>query len=845
MKQTEILISFAAAMLVITSGGCSGSFKEQVFSQYTVVTQKNGPALGYCPASGVSIIYEGGKAFKDLNRNGMLDSYEDWRLSPEDRAHDLAGQLGIDELCGLMLCSNHQSVPSQGRGVTAPEIELTDSQKALMRKPSFVRALRNFFQAAWNGEPYPEKIDMSELTAEEKKYLSDTKTITAFVAYMMERTGSVQSYNGTTFALSGANAWDLTDQQKTFIADDNIRGILITSVESPEVAAKWNNSVQALAEGQGHGVPVSIHSDPRHQAASDLEFYAGSGGVISRWPSSLGLGATFDPDLVERFARIASVEYRALGITTALSPQVDVPSEPRWWRFDGTFGEDPVMNAEMARAYCDGFQTSPEGKRISGAWGYESVNAMAKHWFGYGAQEGGRDSHFASGKYSVFPGDNLKTHLIPYTNGAFDLKKGTGCVSAVMPAYSILWNQDISGENVGAGFSQWCIDKVLRQDCKFEGVVCTDWGITLDNTAVDYTGGGEPWGVEQLSVPERFYKIILAGVDEVGGTNDSAPVREAYSLWVKNFGEESAGKRFRESAWRILLNMFRVGLFENPYLNPEESSRIVGNSGFMEEGYKAQLRSVVMVKNKGNGVLPQAGRKKVYLPERHYPAIPGIWGGMSEDHTGYPISPELAGKYYEIVSRPEEADFALVNIFGPATGVGWDAADVKNGGNGYIPISLQYEPYTATTARAVSIAGGHHTESFTNRSYKGKTVKAYNYDDLLLVRNTKKAMGDKPVVVVLCLDKPAVMKEFEPYADAILISFGVQNQAVLDLICGSGEPSGRLPMQIPADMAAVEAQLEDVPMDMACHIDSEGNIYDFGFGLGWQGVIGKKPAGNL
>lgn len=817
--------------------GCTNKKTETIYEQFNLVSQTKGPALGYNPASGVSILDVDGYAFKDLNRNGALDPYEDWRLSPETRAADLAARLSIEEISGLLICSNHQSIPSQGRGVTKAEIELTDAQKALLRKPSFVRALRNFFQAAWNEEPYPKSIDMSELTPQEKAYLSDEKTITAFVAYMMERTGSVQSYNGSTFAKSGASAWDLTDQQKTFMADGNIRGILITSVESPEVAAKWNNTVQAFVEGRGHGIPTGIHSDPRHQAASDLEFYAGSGGTISRWPSSLGLAATFDPQLIERHGQVASVEYRALGITTALSPQVDIATEPRWWRFDGTFGEDPWLAADLARAYCDGFQTSPKGKRISGAWGYESVNAMPKHWFGYGAQEGGRDSHFANGKYAVYPSGLLDLHLKPFVEGAFNLDKGTLSASALMPTYSILWNQDPSGENVGAAFSDWCINRKLRRDAGFDGVVCTDWGITLDNTGVDYTGGGEPWGVENLTIAQRHYKIFRAGVDQIGGTNNSAPVLEAYQMWVNDFGEESAQARFRDSARRLLLNMFRVGLFENPYLDPQETVKIVGNPGYMQEGYQAQLRTVVMLKNTDNSVLPVAERKKVYFPKRHFPSLPGLWGGMSEDHTDYPIDTALIAKYYDIVADPAEADFALVKIFGPATSVGWDAADVKKGSNGYMPISLQYEPYTASLARKESIAGGHHTESFTNRSYKGKSVTTRNYDDLLLVKETRKLMGDKPVVVILCLDKPAVVGEFEPYADAILVSFGVQNQAVLDVVSGKFEPCGLLPMQLPANMETVETQHEDRPRDMVCHKDASGNVYDFAFGMNWSGVI--------
>lgn len=832
MSSLKRLLGIAAVLAV---AACSNETRQETHENFNLVYQSRGPVLGYNPQSGVSVLTVDGKAFKDMDRNGELDPYEDWRLPAEERAKDLASRLSKDELCGLTLVSNHQSIPSEGRGVTVPEVELTDAQKVLMRKPSFVRALRNFFQAAWNGEPYPEKIDMSELTKEEKFYLSDPKYITAFVAHMMERTNSVQSYNGTTFALSGAKPWDMTDQQKKFLGEDQIRGILITSVESPKVAALWNNTVQAYVEGIGHGVPVGIHSDPRHQAPADVEFYAGSGGTISRWPGSLGLAASFDPALMKRHGQIASIEYRALGITTALSPQVDIATEPRWWRFDGTFGEDSDLASDMARAYCDGFQTSSNGRRTYGAWGLESVNAMPKHWFGYGAQEGGRDSHFANGKYAVYPGNNLEEHLKSFL-ASFHLEDGTGSASAVMPTYSILWNQDPSGENVGGAFSDWIIRKKLREDAGFDGAIVTDWGITLDNSAVDYTGGGEPWGVEHLSIAERHYKIFRADVDQIGGSNNVGPVHEAYAMWARDFGEESADARFRESAYRVLLNMFRVGLFENPYLVVEETERVVGNPAYMEEGYDAQLKSVVMLKN-ADGALPQKEKAKVYFPKRHFPSLEGLWGGWSEDHTDYPIAEELIDKYYQRTDNPEEADFALVKIWGPATTVGWSAADVKAGGNGYMPMSLQYEPYTATNAREVSIAGGHHTENFTNRSYKGKTIVAPNRDDMLLVRETKQLMGGKPVVVIWTLDKPAVPAEIEPWADAIIADFYIQDQAILDVVCGKEEPSGLLPMQLPADMETVEAQDEDVPHDMVCYKDALGNVYDFAFGMNWKGVI--------
>jgi len=468
------------------------------------------------------------------------------------------------------------------------------------------------------------------------------------------------------------------------------------------------------------------------------------------------------------------------------------------------------------------------------------VNAMVKHWYGYGAQEGGRDSHFASGKFAVYPGNNRDMHKRPFTEGAFKLDEGTQMASAVMPIYSILWNQDPSGENVGGSYSKWMIQQQLRDEAKFDGVICTDWAITKDMKVLDSPMGGKPWGVEHLTEAERHYKILQAGVDQFGGNNEMGPVLEAYRMWCEEYGEASARERFEQSARRLLLNMFRVGLFENPYLDPAESQRIVGRPDFMEEGFKAQLKSVVMLKNHSNATLPVDKKAKVYVPKRHFPAIPGMWGGVSEEKTVEPIDLALVGKYYEVVKDPEQADFALCLIQEPSNGFGYSSQDVKNGGNGYMPLSLQYNDYTATDARAVSIAGGDPMEKTTNRSFKGKKVTTYNRDDMTMVVDTKKAMGERPVVVVVETGRPIVLSEIEPFADAILISFNVQHQALLDIICGNHEPSALLPMQMPADMKAVEEQQEDVPRDMRCYRDTDGNTYDFAFGLNWKGIINDE-----
>lgn len=625
MKPKNHSIAIWAIGLAMTYSACTTPQKwsEESKEGYVRVTQKGGATLGYAPSSGVKLIEDDGYVFKDLNRNGKLDKYEDWRLGFEERAIDLASQLSEEEIAGLMLYSAHQQIPAQSSGYGA------------------------------------------------------------------------STYNGKTLEESGAKPSDLSDEQKAFLKDDNLRAVLITKVQSPEVAAQWNNNVQAYVEGMGHGIPANNSSDPRHETTANAEYNYGAGGEISQWPTSLGLAATFSPELVKRFGQIASKEYRALGITTALSPQVDLASEPRWTRFTGTFGGDPDLTTDLGRAYIDGFQTSDGEAEIADGWGYESVVAMTKHWPSGGPEEGGRDAHYNYGKYAVYPGNNLADHLQPFVEGAFKLDGPTKTTGAIMPYYTISYGIDPSGKNVGNNFSKYILTDLLREKYHFDGIVCTDWMVTADNKAID-SFDGKCWGVEELSAVQRHYEALKAGVDQFGGNNDMKPVLAAFALGVKEFGQQAWDKRIRASARRLLLPMFRTGLFENPYLDLAETKKLVGNQDFMKEGYDAQVKSLVMLKNKHH-VLPLKNQQlKVYVPKRYFPPVADFFGNKTKDYWDYPVSLELVSHYYQVVDSPSEADFALVFIQGPMSGTGYDAADVKKGGNGYVPISLQYNDYVGS-----------------------------------------------------------------------------------------------------------------------------------------------------
>lgn len=717
----------------------------------TYIHNQGGPVLG---ATSAPVIEQDGLYFKDLERTGELLPYEDWRLTPEARARDLASRLSVEEMAGLMLYSRHQTIPGSAVGP---------------------------FVGTYGGKPLEE---------------------------------------------SGAAETDLTDQQKAFLKDDHVRHVLVAGIKDAGTTAGWNNEAQAYVEALPHGIPVNTSTDPRHGAASAGAEYKTNNGQTSKWPEGLGIAASFDPALCERYAQIISREYRAMGMTTALSPQVDVGTDPRWMRIEDTFGAHPALVTDMGRAYCDGMQSDPEN---GGGWGRGSVAAMAKHWPGGGPCEAGRDAHYPFGKFAVHPGGCQQQHMRPFRDGVFALNGPTGKTASIMPYYTISLDLDPEGEKAGNSYNRYVIQDLLREKAGFDGVVCTDWGITADPLPMVDSFSSRCYGVEHLSEAERHLRILENGCDQFGGNNNIQPILEAYRIGCDRYGEAAMHERFQRSAARLLTNSFRCGLFENPYLDPEQSQRTVGCQAHNEAGFEAQLRSIVLIKN--NGVLPLRKRLRVYVPGR------SIGPRVSFMRTPVPACEKPGAdregmeKFFDWAETPQEADCAIVFIESPIS-------DAYSEATGYRPISLQYRPYTAHNAREHSIGQGDFREQENpDRTYRGKTNTAANERDLDIVLETRAAMPDKPVIVVVRMHNPCVLSELEQAADAIVVDFGVQQEALLQIISGEAEPSGLLPVQLPVSMENVEQHCEDKPLDLTPYVDSCGNAYDFGFGLNWQGQI--------
>lgn len=399
-------------------------------------------------------------------------------------------------------------------------------------------------------------------------------------------------------------------------------------VPDTRALATGYNAIQQAAENTRLGIPVTIASDPRNHFNENIFSMAAVG--FSQWCETLGLAAIGDEALTRQFADIARQEYVAVGMREALHPQVDLATEPRWARISGTFGEDAELTARMAKAYILGFQ----GEEL----GPNSVACMTKHFTGGGPQKEGLDPHFEFQKGQVYPANNFDYHLIPF-EAAFAAN-----TAAIMPYYGVPTDQ--TDENVAFAYNKAIITGLLRNKYKFDGVVCTDWGLITDVDMGVTVWPARAWGVEHLSEEDRVKKIIDAGVDQFGG--ESVP--ELVVKLVKD--GRVAESRIDESIRRLLRQKFQLGLFDNPYVDVENAVKVLSNPEFKAAGEASQRRAMTLLKN-DNKVLPlQQGKLKLYVKN---------------------VDPKVVAQYGTVVENPQDADMAIIRLKTP-----WYPVETQN-----------------------------------------------------------------------------------------------------------------------------------------------------------------------
>lgn len=655
-----------------------------------------------------------GLEFRDLDGDGSLAAYEDWRLSPGERARDLVTRMNTGEKAGLMLIGSHHPgysafLPEPVEGQLLNEADVWQSRNPI------------------TNQEYPEPVLVASSTE---------------------------------------NALNLR-HQRHFIVRDNL---------APRDLATWTNAVQEVAEKSRLGIPAVFASNPRNHVSPVSQVgVSESSGVFSEWPGELGLAALRDPELMETFGRELAREWRAGGIHKLYGYMADVASEPRWSRFNGTFGEDPQLVADYIAAVVRGMQ----GEQLSET----SVAATIKHFPGGGVRYEGHDPHFEWGQNNEYPTENaLHTYHLPPFRAAIDAG-----VSAIMPYYAkpvnesapqlreAMWqNPTTQFEEVAFAYNRTFINGLLREEMGFQGYVNSDSGVI----------NAMAWGVEELSGPERFARAVKAGTDIFSDMSDPADLLAAVEQG------HLAETDLDQPVIRILTEMFALGLFENPFVDVDRAAEVIGGADVAELGARAQRRSVTLLRD-NQDLLPlerYEGTRMVYL----------YVTGRTRDaevQKQFEAAIQAFASSVSFVEKPEDADVALVWVRPEISLFEDDREDTR----------LSVDPRD-------------------------------NGVDVDQVMEIEKLV---PTILIVNMTNPWLLGEIEPAAGAVVATYDITPENLLKSLAGwDGGPQGKLPLSVPFSQHVIETSPRDVP-GKALHeesgnyayLDRSKQNYTYGHGL--------------
>ena len=739
---------------------------------------ENGPTIGVTTCG---VIVQDGLYFKDMDNDGVLSPYEDWRNGPETRAADMVKHLPLKQQAGLVLNTLWNTPLSMTREGAK------DDQGNIVPAKVFKR------------------YDPSEPLA---KGILPGLDMRVDDGQVLEQKLTAGVYRGEMRAEAG-------------------------------VAALYHNLgtqyVEYEATQGGVAIPYSMHTNP----------------INIGYPDFLGFGAAVmgdgNFDIVYDMADTDRKMMAACGLHIMYGPQVDVSTDPRWPRNSGTYGERPDITAGITRELVRGYQNGEDGLKEG------AIALTVKHFPGDGPAENGFEPHLPIGQWRLYPteGSMAKYHLPPF-QAAFDMK-----ASAIMPDYSRIANDGrtkpqfyrgklTSSEAVPSTYSKELITDLARDTMGFEGYVNSDSGITTTQI----------YGVEHLSMPERYAKAISAGTDVIGGNYDAENI-------VKAVEEGYLPKADLDRAnYRRLLSLFLQKRVDNPYLDPDEADRVRAENyeGAKQAAYKACRKEVVLAKNHG-GVLPMTRGKKVYVAvfsgENAGAFLAqmmgaGVAGEDNDEKLRKQLCAMLAAKGYEIVDTPEECDYAYLHVWPQQNNIVFVQRSM--------PVLELVENYM-------------HEEREVNKSQK----KTGNRIEINTLRGIGKipalaeavhAHGGKVIAtVVVC--NPWILSNLEPYCDGITFQYTVSPVAMgnalgaqMDVLSGEYNPTGKMSLTMvscPEVIAITEKEIDGVireicasPNDVPgydkdqyinpeilknvkggsyAYCDEDGNYYRSGFGL--------------
>ena len=635
-----------------------------------------------------------------------------------------------------------------------------------------------------------------------------------------------------------AMIFDDTDVTDRHITAGVYRGDM--RCEAGMVALYHNAGTQMLeyeACKGGVAIPYSLHTNP----------------INIGYPDSLGIGAAVlgdgNADFVYEMADTDRKMMKAEGLHIMYGPQVDVATDPRWPRTNGTYGERTDVTSDITEALIKGYQNGDDGLNEG------SVVLTVKHFPGDAPSENGFEPHVPIGQWRIYrtPGSMEKYHLPPFQR-AFDHK-----ASSIMPDYSRIAadgravpqtyrGEVTSTEAVPSAYSKELLTDLARNKMGFDGYINSDSGIT----------SVQIYGVEDLTVPQRYAKAISAGTDVIGGNTDPENIIKAVEDGLLPKAD------LDRASYNRLLSLFRTKRVDNPYLDPDQADQARQDNfdGAKKKAYEANQKAVVLVKNHG-GVLPLAKEKKVCIVtfkgvDSGFAQIAqamgaGLGSADADEALRKTLAEAFEKKGYTVVATPEEADVLYLHVWPISNGV----------------VFYQFAMPVIEMGEIVT------DERETNKSQKktGKQVTVTTLKDVEKIRELADAIharGGK-VVGTCVVNHPWLLDKLEPYCDALTIQYTVSTVALnnalnaqVDVISGDFAPTGKLSLTMvsdPAVIAITEQEIDgvvreicaspnDVPgydkdpyIDPAilagvrggsyAYCDADGNYYRSGFGLNY------------
>ncbi|WP_278622558.1 beta-glucosidase BglX [Parabacteroides gordonii] len=557
----------------------------------------------------------------------------------------------------------------------------------------------------------------------------------------------------------------------------------LLNVTDPDVV----NRIQKIAVEESRlGIPVLMSRDVIH-------------GYKTIFPIPLGQAATFNPQIVEDGARVAAVEASADGIRWTFAPMIDISRDPRWGRIAESCGEDPYLSAVMGVAMVKGFQ----GDSLNDP---TSIAACAKHFVGYGATEGGRDYNS-----TFIPERQLRNVYFP----PFEVAAKAGCAT-----FMTSFNDNDGVPSTGNSF---ILKDVLRDEWKYDGMVVTDWASTAEMISHGFCKDEK----------EAAMKSVNAGVDMemVSGTF----IRHLEALVKEKKVSEAA---IDEAVRNILRLKFRLGLFDNPYVNTDQDVKYAPTH--LAKAKEAVEQSVILLKN-DEETLPFTDKIRTI-------AVVGPLADAAHDQMGtWVFDGEKAHTQTLLPALKEMYGDKVTFIHEPALGYSRD----KNTANisKAVSAAMRADAVLACVGEESILSGEAH--SLADLHLQGAQ------SELIAAL----AKTGKPLVTVVMAGRPLTIEQEVKQSDAVLYAFHpgtMGGPAIADLLFGKAVPSGKTPVTFPKMVGQIpvyyahtntgrpasrqETLIDDIPLEagqtsLGCtsfYMDAGFDpLFPFGYGLSY------------